>query len=165
MARTTHGPSSTMTPASSSSSTIGSDSTKDVMAHSRTLPLHPFLLCIPRSASLRISFAQLCPCCITQSLLLQPLEPLTKKLGVTTYTSLLKPQRGEFAPLVRTKVTISDTGKIQTRFFVEGIKRRLTDAEILDLDWRVLSTCSCVSPAAGCKVLPLVRSRLPMQLS
>ena len=38
--------------------------------------------------------------------------------------------------MLRCKITISDTGRSTTKFFEEGTKRRLTDEEIRDLDWR-----------------------------
>ena len=64
------------------------------------------------------------------------LKPLAQKLGANSYTSLLKPQRGDYDPLVRTKITIDTTGKSPTKFFEAGTTRRMTDEEVRDLDWR-----------------------------
>ena len=44
--------------------------------------------------------------------------------------------KGDYEPLVRCKITISETGRSPTEFFEEGTKRRLTDEEISNLDWR-----------------------------
>ena len=53
------------------------------------------------------------------------------------YTSLLKEQKEGYAPLFRTKITITSTGKSGCKFFDEK-KRRLSDAEIAELPWRDL---------------------------
>ena len=65
------------------------------------------------------------------------LKQQAAKLGckAENYSSLLKQQR-DFDALLRTKVTISDTGKSGTKFFEHGTKRRLTDEEVATLDWR-----------------------------
>ena len=50
--------------------------------------------------------------------------------------SLLKAQK-EVDPLLRTKITIdSETGESPTQFFEAGTRRRLSDAEVRDLDWK-----------------------------
>ena len=56
----------------------------------------------------------------------------------------MKGQGGQFAPTFRQKVTISEeTGRSSCKFFDEA-KRRLSDAEILDLSWRDLEfSCMC----------------------
>ena len=65
------------------------------------------------------------------------LQPFGKKLGCNTYNSLLKEQKADYEPLLRSKLTIdSETGKSPTIFFEAGTKRRLTDAEVRDLDFR-----------------------------
>ena len=65
------------------------------------------------------------------------LQPFGKKLGCNAYNSLLKEQKGDYEPLVRSKLTIcNETGKSPTKFFEAGTKRRLSDAEVRDLDFR-----------------------------
>ena len=61
------------------------------------------------------------------------------------YKSLLKESKdGQYAPTFRQKITISEeTGRSSCKFF-DGAKRRLSDAEILDLSWRDLEF-SCMS--------------------
>ena len=68
------------------------------------------------------------------------LQPFAKQLNCGTYNSLLKAQKGDYEPLLRTKITIdSDTGKSPTKFFEAGTRRRLSDAEVRDLDWKECS--------------------------
>ena len=43
------------------------------------------------------------------------LEPLARRLGNVTYTSLLKPQKGDYEPLLRYKITINETGRSPTK--------------------------------------------------
>ena len=66
-------------------------------------------------------------------------------LKETGYNSILNESKGgQYAPTFRQKVTISEeTGRSSCKFFGEA-KRRLSDAEILDLSWRDLEF-SCMS--------------------
>ena len=65
------------------------------------------------------------------------LQPFGKKLGCNSYNSLLKEQKADYEPLLRTKLTIdNETGKSPTKFFEAGTKRRMSDAEVRDLDFR-----------------------------
>ena len=65
------------------------------------------------------------------------LEPLSKQHNCSKYASLLKEQKGDYPSLFRMKVTIDcKTGKSPTKFFEAGTKRRLSDEEILNLDWK-----------------------------
>lgn len=67
------------------------------------------------------------------------LQPLGKTLHCSNYNSLLKPQKADYEPLFRTKVTIDETGKSPTKFFWAGTKQRMTDAEVSAIDWRECS--------------------------
>ena len=68
------------------------------------------------------------------------LQPFGRRLGCSTYNSLLKEQKADYDPLFRTKVTIDNaTGKSPTKFFEAGTKRRLSDAEVKELDFRECS--------------------------
>ena len=67
--------------------------------------------------------------------LFNKLQPFSRKLGCNTYNTLLKEQK-EYEPLFRTKLTIdNETGKSSPKNEA-GTKRRLTDDEVRDLDFR-----------------------------
>ena len=55
--------------------------------------------------------------------------------GCKEYKSLLKPQREGYDPLFRTKLTMSNAGKTSVKIF-DTTKRRLSEAEIADIQWR-----------------------------
>ena len=67
------------------------------------------------------------------------LQPMGKTLHCSNYNSLLKPQKADYEPLFRTKVTIDESMKSPTKFFEAGTKRRMTDAEVSAIDWRECS--------------------------
>ena len=52
------------------------------------------------------------------------------------YRSLLKESKGYYEPTLRTKLTITQSGKSSTRFFEYPNKRRMSDEEIKELDFR-----------------------------
>ena len=58
------------------------------------------------------------------------LEPMGKQLHCNAYNSLLRPQKGDYEPLFRTKLTIDETGRSLTTFFEAGTKRRMSNAEL-----------------------------------
>ena len=73
------------------------------------------------------------------------------------YTSLLKQQKEGFAPLFRTKITITPAGKSPCIFFEGGSKRRLSEQEVAELPWRDLEMnvlCKVTSlPLGQCRTV------------
>jgi len=71
----------------------------------------------------------------------QRVKTFAKQLGCKegNYKSSLKESKGDYEPTLRTKITISQSGKSSTKFFEYPSKRRLSDEEIKDLDFRECS--------------------------
>ena len=68
----------------------------------------------------------------------QKLITFAKQLGCKeeNYKSLLKESKGDYEPTLRTKITIGQSGKSSTKFFEYPSKRRMSDSEIAELDFR-----------------------------
>ena len=61
-----------------------------------------------------------------------------KQLGCKedNYKSLLKESKGDYEPTLRTKMTITPSDQSSTKFFEYPSKRRMSDEEIIELDFR-----------------------------
>ena len=85
----------------------------------------------------------------------QKMKALGFALGCEQYRSPCKPQRGDYPPLFRCKLTLSDDGSTPVKFYEHGTQRRLTNEEIAALPWKectmnLLVRISSVYVQSGC---------------
>ena len=62
--------------------------------------------------------------------------PNSRVVKKTITKGLLKESKGDYEPTLRTKITITPSGKSSTKFFEYPSKRRMSDEEIKELDFR-----------------------------